>query len=165
MKGFSVALFVLITITAALALVMQTTVFQFLPLIPDMLLILCVYLGLHQHSVGGSAGAFLLGYFNDSFSGNLVGLHAFAMSLVFILVYLVSKRLWMDNVVSNVAVVFVASVLKAATISALLAFYLSLDFPWSEFLSTVWFEAIAAALMAPLVFAMLDGGKRLWGID
>ena len=38
---------------------------------PDLVLVLCVYLGLHEHSIAGALGAFLLGYFLDSFSGDV----------------------------------------------------------------------------------------------
>src|SRR5206468_5787209 len=86
--------------TGALALLLQTTVLHTLTagrVIPDLALVLCVYLGLHEHSVAGATGAFLLGYLLDSFSGSLVGLNAFAMTSVYTLVYLISRRLWMDN--------------------------------------------------------------------
>lgn len=168
MKGAAMGLLALVMIAAIAGLLLQTTVFHLLPFgsaMPDVILILCVYLGLHQRSVVGAAGAFLLGYFTDNFAGNVVGLHAFAMSLVFILVYLVSRRLWMDNVISNVALVFVASLLKTMTVATLIAFYLSGGYPWGRFVSTVWLEAALAALLAPAVFTFLDGGRRLWGID
>jgi rod shape-determining protein MreD len=166
MLGLS--LFTLVAVAAIVALLLQTTVLHmvpFGPVIPDFVLILCVYLGLHQHSVGGTAAAFLLGYFADNFSGNTVGLHAFAMSLVFVLVYLVSRRLWMDNWVSNVAVVFVASMLKTLTVAILLVFYLAEDYAWGRLVSTIWFEAFLAAVFAPLVFVVLDRGRRLAGLD
>ncbi|TMA79674.1 MAG: rod shape-determining protein MreD, partial [Deltaproteobacteria bacterium] len=81
--------------TGALALLLQTTVLHTLTagrVIPDLALVLCVYLGLHEHSVAGATGAFLLGYLLDSFSGSLVGLNAFAMTSVYTLVYLISRR-------------------------------------------------------------------------
>jgi rod shape-determining protein MreD len=155
-------------IASVLGLLLQTTVLHLVSLgsiIPDFVVILCVYLALHEHSVVGSLGAFLLGYFADSFSGNVLGLHAFAMSLVFLLVYLLARQLWMDNVVVNVAVVFVASLVKALAVALLLAFYLSADFPWHHLFSTAWIEATIAALLSPLVFSLLDGGRRLWGLD
>ncbi|MGH7898307.1 MAG: hypothetical protein ACREQQ_10160, partial [Candidatus Binatia bacterium] len=92
-------------------------------------------------------------------------LHAFSMSLVFVLVYLLARRLWMDNVVANVAVVFAASILKAISIAFLLAFYLSTDYPWGQFFTTVWMEAALVAMVSPLVFSLLDGGRRAWGLD
>ena len=158
----------LVFLAAMIGLLLQTTVFHMFPYgewIPDFILILCVYLGLHQHSIGGTTTAFLLGYFADNFSGNTVGLHAFAMTLVFVLVYLVSRRLWMDNWVSNIAVVFVASILKTATIAILLIFYLSEDYPVGRLFSSVWFDALLAAVFAPLVFVVLDRGRRLSRVE
>ena len=114
---------------AVMALLLQTTV---LPLAaigratPDLLLIICVYLGLHQHSVGGAIGAFLLGYLQDTFSGSVVGLNAFGMCVVFIVVYLTSRRLWVDNAVSKIVVVFLASVLKTLAILIVAALFMSI---------------------------------------
>lgn len=161
-------LVILVMIAAVAGLLVETTVFHLLPLgsmIPDFVVILCVYLALHEHSVAGTLGAFLLGYFADSFSGNVLGLHAFAMSLVFLLVYLLTRQLWMDNVVANVAVVFVASLLKTLTVAVLLAFYLSAAYPWHQLFSGAWVEAAIAALVSPFVFSLLDGGRRMWGLD
>lgn len=158
----------LVMIAAVVGILLQTTVLQLLPLgsvMPDFVVILCVYLALHEHSVAGALGAFLLGYFSDSFSGNVLGLNAFAMSLVFVLVYLLARQLWMDNVVANVTVVFAASLLKALAVATLLAVYLSADSPWHHFVSTAWIEAVVAALFSPFVFSLLDGGRRMWGLD
>ena len=87
------------------------------------------------------------------------------MSLIFLLVYLLARQLWMDNVVANVAVVFAASLLKALSIALLLVFYVSADYPWSHLFTTVWFEAAIAAMFTPFVFSVLDGGRRVWGIE
>ncbi len=160
--------FLLVMFAAVVGLLLQTTVFHLLPLgpaIPDTILILCVYLALHQHNAIGALGAFLLGYFTDNFSGNVIGLHAFAMTLVFVLVYLLARRLWMDNLVSNVAVVFVAALLKAMAIALLLGLYLSADYPWRQLVATSWLEAAAAAVLAPVVFSLLDSGRKLWALD
>jgi len=161
-------LLVLVMLAAIVGVLLQTTVMHLLPLgpiIPDLVVILCVYLALHEHSFAGAFGAFLLGYFVDNFSGNVLGLHAFSMSLIFLLVYLLARQLWMDNVVANVAVVFGAALLKALSVAFLLAFYLSTDYPWTRLFSTIWFEAAIAAMFTPFVFSILDGGRRMWGIE
>ena len=57
-------------VAGALSVVLQTTLLEqvsFLPAAPDLIVVLCVYLGLHYHSVGGATGAFLLGYLLDTF--------------------------------------------------------------------------------------------------
>lgn len=167
MKIFGVSLLTLVGLAALAAVLLQTTAFHASPLgrmVPDLILILCVYLGLHQHSIAGTTGAFLLGYFTDNFSGSVIGLHAFALTLVFLLVYLVSRRLWMDNWLANIAVVFVASMLKTLTLAMLLGLLLSQEMSLGRVFSNVLFEATLAAAFTPLVFVTLDRGRKLAGI-
>jgi rod shape-determining protein MreD len=156
--------FLIFFAAAVAALLLQTTVWHWLPLggaIPDLLLIICVYLGLHQHSVGGALGAFLLGYAQDSFSGSAVGLNAFAMSLVFTLVYLTSRRLWVDNTVSKVVLVFLASVIKTLVVVLLLAIFLSTDGVWTTLTRHLAIESTVVALLSPLVFSLLAHTRRV----
>jgi len=122
---------------------------------PDLLLIMCVYLGLHQHSVGGAVGAFLLGYLQDTFSGSVIGLNAFGMCLVFTVVYLTSRRLWVDNTISKFVVVFLASVLKTVAILVLAAVFMSVDGWRQAVLGYLLIEAVLAAMLSPAVFAIL----------
>lgn len=149
---------------AVAALLLQTTV---LPLAsigratPDLLLIMCVYLGLHQHSVGGALGAFLLGYLQDAFSGSVAGLNAFGMSLVFTIVYLTSRRLWVDNAISKIVVVFLSSVLKTAAIFGLVALFMSIEGLWPTMLSYLLVEAVLAAILSPAVFALLAQTEQM----
>jgi rod shape-determining protein MreD len=149
---------VLFGVIAFIALLLQTAV---LPLLtfgratPDLLLIMCVYLGLRQHSVGGAVGAFFLGYLQDTFSGTTVGLNAFAMCLVFTIVYLTSRRLWVDNAISKVVVVFLAAVLKTTAILALVALFLTSEGVWLGLLQSLSIQAVLAALLSPPVFAIL----------
>jgi len=149
-----------------IALLLQTTVLHGLTggrIIPDLILILCVYLGLHEHNIGGATGAFLLGYLLDSFSGSLVGLHAFAMTSVYLVVYLVSRRLWMDNTLSGVAMVFLGSLLKGVAIVLALAAYLSIDRMSFGVAQTLFAEALLAAALTPVVFGGLGWAKRATG--
>lgn len=152
------------TVIAVVALLLQTTV---LPLAsvsratPDLMLIICVYLGLHQHTVPGAVGAFLLGYLQDAFSGNVVGLNAFGMCLVFTVVYLTSRRLWVDNAISKIVVVFCASVLKTAAILALVALFMSAEGLWRAILGYLMIEAVLAAILSPAVFAVLAHTQQM----
>ena len=53
-----------IGVVAGFGLLLQTTLFHALPFgfhpSPDILVIVCVFLGLHRHTVGGALGAFAL---------------------------------------------------------------------------------------------------------
>jgi rod shape-determining protein MreD len=149
---------ILLTLFVVGALLLQTTL---LPLAaigratPDLLLIMCVYLGLHQHTVGGAVGAFFLGYLQDTFSGSVVGLNAFGMCLVFTLVYLTSRRLWVDNAISKVVVVFLASLLKTLAVFALVAVFMSMEGLSNSVLRYLFGEAVLAAVLSPAIFAVL----------
>src|SRR5712671_514314 len=154
----------LFAIIAIVALLLQTTVLPvaaFGRATPDLLLIICVYLGLHQHSVGGAVGAFFLGYLQDTFSGSVVGLNSFGMCLVFTIVYLTSRRLWVDNAVSKVVVVFLASLLKTVSILTLVALFVSIDGLWRSMLSYLFVEGALAAVLSPAVFAVLAQTQQI----
>ena len=154
----------LFTVFAITALLVQTTVLPFTSIgraTPDLLLIMCVYLGLRQHSVAGAVGAFLLGYLQDAFSGSVVGLNAFGMCLVFIVVYMTSRRLWVDNTISKFVVVFLASVLKSAALLSLAALFMSVEGVGGTVLRYLLVEAVLAALLSPAVFAVLAQTQHL----
>jgi len=154
-------------LAGGIALLLQTTLLHSLTggrAIPDLVLILCVYLGLYEHNVGGATGAFLLGYLLVSFSGSLVGLNAFALTTVYLVVYLMSRRLWMNSAFSSIAMVFLATLLRGIAIVGALAAYLSIDrisLAAAEFLLA---EALLAAALTPAVFAVLGWVKRRLGV-
>lgn len=153
-------------LTGSLALLLQTTVLHTLTgdrIIPDLALILCVFLGLHEHSVAGATGAFLLGYLLDSFSGSLVGLNAFAMTTVYTLVYLVSRRLWMDNAVSSIAMVFLGTLVKGIAILSALAAYLTIERVSLGAVQVLLAEALLAAALTPLMFGFIRWEQRVFG--
>jgi rod shape-determining protein MreD len=73
----------MIGLVAGFGLLVQTTLFHALPFgfhpSPDILVIVCVFLGLHRHTVGGAVGAFVLGYLQDAAAGRAAGQEAFVM--------------------------------------------------------------------------------------
>lgn len=146
-------------VAGVLAVVVQTTLVQrlgFLPAAPDLIVTLCVYLGLHYHTAAGALGAFLLGYLLDTFSGAVPGLYCLTMTLVFGMVYLVSKRLWMENPMSNIAAVALGSVVKIVTVVLYFAIVATRSVNWWFMLRTLTIEALLALVCAPAVFAALD---------
>jgi rod shape-determining protein MreD len=152
-----------IGLVTGVGLLVQTTLFPALPFgfhpSPDVLVIICVFLGLHRHTVGGAFGAFVLGYLQDSASGNPAGLNAFGMVVVFVLVYLTCRSLWVDNVVSKVVLVFLASCVKAVAILAVSAAFRTFEGEWGPAFSSMLLNAAIAAAMAPPVFALLAAAR------
>ncbi len=145
-----------------LALLLQMTFFHLLPLgpvVPDLTLILCVYLGLYRPTVGSVLGSFLMGYSVDVFSSPILGLNTFAMSLVFFVVYLSSRRIWIHNELWSAALVFVAGWIKAAALIVAWMLFVSGEYTWVSLLRYMFLEALCAAVLAPGVFVLLKRGQ------
>jgi rod shape-determining protein MreD len=151
-----------IGLVAGFGLLLQTTLVHALPFgmhpSPDVLLVICVYLGLHRHTVGGVFGAFVLGYVQDAVSGTATGLNAFGMVVVYLLVYLTCRRLWVNNVLSKVVLVFLASWVKAGAVFLVSIVFGTFEGGWLA-LGSVLFNAVLAAVIAPPIFALLAGTR------
>jgi rod shape-determining protein MreD len=141
-----------------LLVLLQSIWLRFLPLspiVPDLTLLLCVYWGLHHPSVGAVLGSFMLGYSVDVVSNELLGVNAFAMSLVFLMVYLSSRSVWLHNPVVSVLVVLLASVTKVAAFVLVWAIFATVESRWMGALATFLLEALVAVALAPVVFTLL----------
>jgi rod shape-determining protein MreD len=155
-------LFLLFFLVAIFVLLLQTTLLHLLPIspvVPDLTLVLCVYLGLYHPTVGAALGAFLLGYSIDIVSSRIIGLNAFAMSLVFLTVYLSSRAIWLQNPLVTSFVVLLASLVKGVALVLVSAIFVSIEGFW---IGAGWYiikEALLAALLAPVVFALLRRGE------
>ena len=128
----------------------------FLPAAPDLALVIAVYLGLHEHSVGGAVGAFLLGYLIDTTTGPAPGLNCLTTTLVFGVVYLLSRRLWMENPASNVAAVALGEGVKVAASLLFFAVLYRHEVPWLRVGRLLGIEALLAMACAPFVFGLID---------
>ena len=143
---------------------LQTTLLHLLPLgpiVPDFVLVLCVYWGLYHPTVGAVLASFLLGYSVDVVSSPILGLNAFAMSTVFLAVYLSSRSIWLHDPMSSAIVVLLASLVKGAALALLSAVFLNAESFWigaSRYIIIIM-EALIAAALAPFVFALLRRGQ------
>jgi rod shape-determining protein MreD len=157
-----------IVVAAVLSMLLQTTLFPALlpaAVIPNLILVLVVYLGLQQHGVAGAVGAFLLGYFLDTFSGTLLGVNAFALTAVYMAVYLVARTLWTDGGFPAMAVVFAAACLHCAA-ALTVTWLIEAGAPlWQHALRYGLLEASVAALVAPAVFRFVGWEQRLLGLS
>jgi rod shape-determining protein MreD len=136
-----------------LMVLLQTTFLHFFPLVPDLILVLCVYWGLHHPTVGAVLASFVLGYSVDVVSSPILGINAFAMSLVFLAVYLSSRSIWLHNHLVSAVVVLLASLVKG------IALVLSTEGFWMGALRYILLEALVAALLAPFLFGLLRRGQ------
>jgi rod shape-determining protein MreD len=158
--------FAALAAAAIAAMLCQTTVLPSLPLpiMPDLLLVLAVYLGVRHPTAGGAVGAFLLGYFVDTFSGTLLGLNAFALTAVYVGVHFVARHLWFERGLPVVAIVLFGGVLRdvAALVIAVVAAHAPV---WQHAFGHGIGGAVAASIVGPSVFAAVAWEKRLLGLS
>ena len=156
-------LFLLFFLVGIFVLLLQTTLLHLLPggpIVPDLTLVLCVYLGLYHPTVGAALGSFLLGYSIDIVSSRVIGVNAFAMSLVFLSVYFSSRAIWLQNPMVSSLVVLLAALVKGAALVLVSAIFVSVEGFW---IGAAWYiikEALLAAVLAPMVFALLRRGEN-----
>lgn len=143
-------------------ILLQTTLLHLLPLgpiVPDFVLVLCVYWGLYHPTVGAVVASFLLGYSVDVVSSPILGLNAFAMSMVFLAVHLSSRSIWLHDPMASTIVVLLASLVKGAALALLSAVFLTVESFWISASLYIIIEALIAAALAPFVFALLRRGQ------
>ena len=149
------------------AMLLQTGVFPalpYLPVRPDLILVLAGYLGVRHHNAGGALGAFTLGYFLDTFSGTILGMQAFAISAAYVAMTIMARHLWMERGLPLMATVFVGGCVQGLAAVAVAALVATRAPVWQHVVRYGFLEAAAAALVAPAVFRCVTWEKRLLGL-
>ena len=132
-------------------------------LIPNLIIILAVDLGLRHHGVLPAVLAFTMGYATDAIAGSHPGLNAFMMTMVFLISYEISTRLMVANAGVGATVVFFGVIATTLGTIAIANGFASLSSTGPLFPSLL-LQAFITALIAPLIFSMLSGAKRLTGL-
>jgi len=153
-------------IAAYLALLIQTAVplwFPFRALIPNLIIILTVDLGLRHHGALAALIAFALGYATDSMSGTTIGMNAFLTTGIFLLTYEVSSRLLVTNALLGAIAVFFAVVIAGLGAIIILSGR-GAPSVINSAMPTLTLQALISAIVAPIVFALMAGSKRIVGL-
>jgi rod shape-determining protein MreD len=156
-------LFLLFSLFGMLLILLQTTFLHLLPIgpiVPDLVLVLCVYLGLHHPTVGAALGSFMLGYSIDVVSSRMLGINAFAMSLVFLAVYFSSRSIWLHHPVVSSLVVLFAALVKGVALVLAWVLFLSVEGFWLGAARYIIMEALVAAILAPFLFSLFRRGEN-----
>ncbi|HME62396.1 MAG TPA: rod shape-determining protein MreD [Candidatus Binatia bacterium] len=151
-------LFLLFFFVGIFLILLQSTFLSLLPfgpVVPDLVLILCVYLGLHHPTMGAAVGSFVLGYSIDVVSSRQLGFNAFAMTLVFLAVYFSSRTIWLQNPVVTSLIVLFAALVKGVALVLVWVVFLKTEGFWLGAVRNMLMEAIFAAALAPVVFSLL----------
>ena len=159
--------FLALAAAAVAAMLLQTGVFPalpYLPVRPDLILVLAGYLGVRHHNAGGALGAFTLGYFLDTFSGTILGMQTFAIGAAYVAMTIMARHLWMERGLPLMATVFVGGCVQGLAAVAVAALVATRAPVWQHVVRYGFLEAAAAALVAPAVFRCVTWEKRLLGL-
>ena len=143
----------IVLVTACLCLFLQSAVFgTFLPrwMIPNLCMVLVVYLGIFEVSPLGAVLSFLVGLFVDFSSGQLIGPWSGAFSAVFGLLSQGGKGLFFDSIPTIILMAFLSSFV-GSIVYLFLLYQFKISF--SDVFSGVLFgSSFITALLSPLVF-------------
>jgi len=159
-------LILLVGFFAMLGLAFETAVPHLISarsLIPNLIVILAVDLGLRHHGVLPAILAFEMGHAPDALAGSHPGLNAFMVTLVFLVSYEFSSRLLVTNAFVGATIVFFG-VIAADLGGIAIGSGLGALGESGSILPSILLRALISALVAPLVFSVLAGSKRLVGL-
>ena len=122
------------------------------PFQPNLIIILVVYQGLKlPHRFGGLA-AFALGLLQDNFCGIFLGLHAFSYLCLYMLLSELADRLFTNNRLLFVLVVFLATIACALLNLLMLMIFSVANGVYASVLPALIPQALVNALVASLFF-------------
>ena len=144
-----------ITLLMFFLLILQVTVLpSFLrePFVPNLLLLLVVYLGVREETgLIGTLFAFCQGLLLDTFSGIYLGLSGFSFLVIYLVLRLLRDQLYTDSSVLMVVVAFLATVAHGLLSLLLLLLFSASDGIFATLLAALIPQALVSALVASLV--------------
>lgn len=142
---------------AGMALVLQTVG---LPLLlpnafkPDLLLLLVIYLGLHEKIWSGGILVYALGRGYDVFAGSFPGLHGFVLLGIFLAVRAIVSRVNAESSLLLLVLVFFGTVLHAGLSVFALEFFIADQRFWPQILQALPFQILSNLLAALLLMKL-----------
>ena len=125
--------------------------------VPNLIVILIVYLSFHRSSISGVLLSFLLGLELDLFSNPaLLGPYCASSVAVFALVSTLSHRLFLDSFVTVFLAVLLSTLLYEALYFVVVSEFVLLNISLAEFARSAFIEALISAFLAPILFRMLS---------
>ncbi len=127
----------------------------FLPVVPDLVLLIVVYVSFMNSSITGSTVGFISGMLLDFLSASPVGLNAFTKSVTGFIAGKFSGSFNQNKILIPALMGFSATLLKAILTLVLSLFFGSNILVYKLTGSVFWLEVLVNTICAPLVFALL----------
>ena len=138
---------------------------EFLPVVPDLVLLVVLYVSFMNSSTTGSTVGFISGIFLDFLSASPIGLNAFTKTVTGFIFGKLSGSFNLHGVVIPAFMGGVATIIKALLTWALSFIFKSGIIPYSVTGQTFWFELIANTICAPIIFVILGIFKNFFVAD
>lgn len=131
---------------------------------PNLTLIIIIYAGQFYPPIPGLFISFFLGYFLDMVSGGLSGLNAFSMVSVCYLSFILSKKMVIQNRLTQVLAVFSFYLIYGGIIYLLFRFF-NFHVTGYTHLRTILLDGIAAAILSLLVISAIKKMERFFRFE
>jgi len=144
---------------------LQTTILNFSPYIPvkpDLIIIMVAYLGIFQGPVRGIFLAAILGYLTDTLSGGITGLFTFLRILTFFLTKLASENLYLKSALSQTILIIMLSIIDGILLLLTLYVFSSVENLWIFVARFLPIQAILTGIFGPLIFLILNKTELLF---
>lgn len=148
-------------IAGLVALFLQITIFSHLPIKPDLILVLVVFLGLSHTPFAGAVLSFLLGCLTDVFAGSTPGFFALTMTIIFFFVYGMRGHLYFDSYLAKAGFVLIAALIEAAMFLLLVRFTSCSPILPSSIARLIIGPVLLTTLVAPFCFILFKRSRIL----
>ncbi|MBQ9623532.1 MAG: rod shape-determining protein MreD [Treponema sp.] len=152
-KSFSVSALILLCFVVFETAILSNMLF--LPAVPDFLLIVTLYVSVHNGRLFGVSSGFVSGLFLDFLSASPFGLHSLFRTIIGYISGVFNKTLNMDGVFLPILIGFVATLMKVFMIFVISVFFPDSVVPYSLLSKSFLFELAANSILTPLVFKFL----------
>lgn len=128
--------------------------FHILPALPDLILILVVYIALYNGTVAGVTAGFFSGLIFDFLSLAPLGLHAFMFTVIGFIYGILYRKYNVRRLIFLLVLALSATFLKALLLFVLRFLFGQSIQVYSMTALPFWFEAAANTLVGPLFFVL-----------
>ncbi len=149
------AFFLLITIIALIETSILSNMY-FLPAMPDLMLLVLLFISIKNGSLTGEITGFSSGLVIDFFSVSPFGLNSLVRTIIGYILGLLHISIEVSGFFIPLLLGFVATLIKAVILLIISFFYTEQIVLYSIFSATLWSECLLNALFAPIVFKFLS---------
>lgn len=153
-KSFSVSVLLILSFVVFETAILSNIII--FPAVPDFLLIISLYLSLHNGRLFGVSAGFVSGIFLDFLSASPFGLNSLLRTIIGYAAGCFNKTLNTSGIILPALLGFIATFLKILILFIISIFFADSVSSYSIFSKAFCFEIIANSLLTPLVFMFLN---------